>query len=92
MRVGKRCLQVGTPEVGARPGTVSNPDHDSSLRHPLVPQLVGVASLVSLGVTFVCLKIPQIPQIQKAPQKVTIFEATETAIETPVEKERRERE
>ena len=50
-------------------GAVSNPDHDSSLRHPLVPQLVGVASLVSLGVTFVCLKIPQIPQIQKAPQK-----------------------
>ena len=67
-------------------GAVSNPDHDCSLRYTLVPQLVGVASLVSsLGVTFVCLKIPQ---IQKAPQKVTIFEATETAIETPVEKER----
>ena len=48
-------------------GAVSNPDHDCSLRHPLVPQLVGVASLVSLGVTFVCLKI--FPQIQKAPQK-----------------------
>ena len=70
-------------------GAVSSPDHDCSLRYTLVPQLVGVASLVSsLGVTFVCLKIPQIPQIQKAPQKVTIFEATETAIETPVEKER----